>query len=464
MFLNKKFDLALIVIIMMISVSTSLYIAYNTTNVGYEKLYILPFLFGLMYTFFISPIRRRLNNIYIYVFIAVCFTRYIILPTLITITGHYDGRSSISPNEISFQRAIDLMSYEMIVISIITYFLFRKTYLNNKEKSVYEKVRLPNSIFVYVLFISFSILLGLVFPDSFKSFAFLKPSDDFSNFNSSAMHITLITYSLVISKFLMFVLVMGFFYKKYLVSKNFIYIILSFLAVALSISIFFGANRADYVITTIASILLFGKLYPKHIKLLVIPLLLIFILTVSIINEERNNAVSAEDPLVELTNTLQIYLAGPYNVAISIEAADLNIQSKNRVHIFHEILRPVMGLNVFLKQFDIKSTSDYFNERIFFSNQKTQIVPMIGQGYFYFGFLLAPLIMVFYLILVKYLINIQSQQNRLEIVFFFSIAIARTGLATAQNGAILANDISFFLGLFLIIYILNNCFVIKKAY
>lgn len=450
----KKVDIMISAIVFILSIITTTYIAYNTEHPGYNNLFLMPLIYGVAYVLFITPIRARLNNVYIYVFIAVSFTRYVILPLLITLTKYYGGRSSVPPMDSSFQLAIYLMCYEMIVVFLFSYLIFRKYKAPIKN----GQINFPKSIFVYVIFIGLSILLSLLFPASLKSFAFLKVHSGFIDFGKGSFLVNLVTYLLVVSKFLIFILILNFCKKRYQKSKNIVYVFISLLAVFINISIFFGDNRADYIITAIASMLLYFKLFPKYVKPSILPLIIIAILVTSFINESRNinSITNGEDKLLDLTETLQVYLAGPYNVAISIEAAELNQDERNILRLPHELLRPVIGLNIILKHFDVKPTSQYFNERIYFSDHVSQIVPMIGQGYFYLGFFLSPLIFILYLILVKVFINLRDKLNRIDLYFFLSIPIARIGFAMGQNASILANDISFFLVLFLIAYYFNN--------
>ncbi|MCA1026258.1 capsule biosynthesis protein CapI [Cytobacillus kochii] len=461
MYLSKKIDIFISIIVFTLSTMISVFVAYNVAHPGYRNLFLLPLIYGVVYVIFISPIRRRLNNIFIHVFIAVSFTRYVILPLLITMTKYYGGRSTIPPLSESFHSAIYLMSYELIIVSLFTFIIFK----NYKKPSnrLNKVLKPPSSIFIYILFISLSFGMTTLFPQALKSFSFLKVSDDFRDFGQGPLFVTLLTYCLVIAKYLIFIIILNLLNKKFTSSGNKFYIFLSFLLVLFSISIYFGDNRADFIITAIASILLFFKLYPQVIKRSLIPFLLSILLVTSFINDQRNHASlsGGEDKLLDVTSTLQIYLGGPYNVAIAIEAAHLNEGERKLWHLGHELLRPVLGLNLILKEIDIKPSSTFFNERIFFSDHVSQIIPIIGQGYFYLGFLFSPIIMILYLLLVKYFIKIQDNHNRIDMYFFLSIPIARIGFAMGQNGSILANDISFFLLLFIIIYYINNRLKVK---
>lgn len=460
--ISKKTEVFISMIIVIISTIMAFYVGNNVKHNGYNNLFLLPLLFGVMYVIFISPIRRRLNNIFIHIFIVVSFTRYIVLPYLIVSTGFYGGRSSVAPQNESFLKAINLMSYELIIVSFFVYIIFRK-YKNNNSNNEIITI-LPKSNFLYVIFISTSLLLGLLFPQSLRSFGFLKVPTGLLDLGESSIIISIITYSLVVTKFLIFILAMSFIHKKYLKNKLPIYVFISLFLVLFSMSIFFGDNRSDFIITSIASVLLFYRLYPHTIKYTIVPLGVFSLIILSSLNDYRGNVTvtGGGNELLDLTGNLQVYLAGPYNVAIAIEAAELNEIEGNVLHLVHELLRPVMGLNIFLKEIDIKPSSSYFNERIFFNDHISQIMPMIGQGYFYLGFLLAPTITILYLLLVKFLIIVRDKEKRIEIIFFFGITIARMGFVTVQNGSILANDASFFLFLFLIIYYFNEKFVLRK--
>jgi hypothetical protein len=459
--ISKKIEVLLVVSVNICTVLTAFYIGNNVNYPGYENLFLLPLIFGILYALFLSPIRRALNNIFIHVFIVISFTRFVVLPFLIVQTSYYGGRSSAPPQIESFENAINLMIYELIVVSIFIFILF-KNYKSSSLKTLPPK--LPQNYLIYVLFICTSLALGLIFPESFKSFGFLSVPLDLAGVGESSIIISLITYSLVISKFLLFVLILGLLYNKYLKTNNNIFVILSFFVLVLNISIFFGGNRADFIITTIAALLLFYKLYPIAIKYTILPIVVIFVFILGSLNDFRANTsvTNGANTLMDLTGNLQIYLAGPYNVAIAIEAAKL--YQSEPLHLVHELLRPVIGLNIFLKNLDIEPSSTFFNERIFFSDQVTQIIPMIGQGYFYLGFLFAPLIALLFLYLVKMLISYRDTHFRIELIFFFSISIARLGFLTVQNGSILANDTSFFLLLFLFVFYLNNRIVLKKKY
>lgn len=443
------------ILIFIISISAGFYTAYNVNQPGYSGIYILPAVYGVIFIVFISPILFFRNNIFVSVFTIVSFTRYVLLPFLIVYTGFYDGRSSVPPVDSSFNMAIKLMLYELITVSIALFFIFK----NLKTESIKAvKVKLPDNNFIYIAFLFMSLLLALITPSVFNSFYLISPPDELFKFNSGSTLSSITFYCLVISKYFLFLMIITFFYKRYLITNNKFYIFLSFLLTLLNISIVFGANRADFIVTAIVSLVLFNILYPKQSRLAIVVITLFIILITNSINEHRDHAsyTGGEDKIKDITNTIQIYLGGPYNVAIAIEAARNNPQARDISHFGFDMLRPTLGPNVLLKNLEMKMSSDYFNERIYFSNHKAQIIPIIGQGYFFFGFVFSPIIMIGFLIFVRYLLKVLYNQKRIELLFFLLIPVTRIGLAMGQNGSILMNDISFFLILSMLMYYINN--------
>lgn len=451
------------VVVFLLSIIATFYVTYNVSYPGFEEIYLLPITYGVVFVFFISPVLFKNTNIFLVVFTAVSFTRYVILPFLIVYTGLYGGRSNIPPVSSSVELALRLMVYEVIVISIVVFFTFRK--YSPKLFTYNFRVKLPKNYFIYILFFSVTAFLVILNPSVLESFYFIIPPDNIEGFGAENAFTSIAFYSLVISKYLIYLVIISFFYKKYLLTANNIYIFLSFIVTLINIFIVFGDNRADFVITTIVSLILFYKLYPKQSKIASIIILLSLILITGFISDHRDNVRYSDgvNPILDLTNTLQVYLGGPYNVAISVETANLNPEARDILHFGYDILRPTLGPNIILKNIDYKMSSDYFNERIFFSDHKSQIIPIIGQGYFFFGFIFSPIIHILFIFLVRYLLAVQQRYSRIELLFFLMIPIARIGLAMGQNGSILMNDTSFFLLLSLFVYYFNNKITFKKV-
>ncbi|WP_249745459.1 capsule biosynthesis protein CapI [Mesobacillus boroniphilus] len=463
MIITKIIDMSVRILVLTIGIVSSIYIAYNVNKSGYELLFMLPLVYGCVFVFFISPILFKKFNMFIAVFSLVTFTRYVILPILIVFSGWYGGRSSVPPAASSYDLALKLMSFELLVVSIVIYFLFKK--LSNKNEFSKTIVKLPNNKFVYLLFIFVSFLLLGLSPNALTTFSFIIPSENMMDLGEGSSLETLTTYFLITSKYIIFLLMMSYCYKKYVISSKKKYIWLSFLIVLLNILILFGDNRSDFIITAIVSLFLLYKLYPKQSKIPIIIVIITIIIVTAFITSHRNTVTytRGDNPMVDITDTLQVYLGGPYNVAIAIETARLFPESSTPINLVYDLLRPAMGFNLILKHVDgFEFTNYLFNYRLFFSDHVSQIMPIIGQGYYYFGFVFSPLLIIGFIILVYYLIKSIQRQNRIELIFFLSIPITRLGFAMGQNAGILINDTTFFLFLNLLVFYLNDKVVLRK--
>ncbi|RIL33048.1 capsule biosynthesis protein CapI, partial [Staphylococcus equorum] len=225
--------------------------------------------------------------------------------------------------------------------------------------------------------------------------------------------------------------------------------------------IFFGTNRSDFIFNFAINLIILVYLYKK--LGITVNIILISLLPIVVVGMTKyRNSVSitgGANKLVDITDYLQIYLGGVYNVALSL---DLKVQNANIFNLLLDISRSAIGPNVILKNMDIVSSSELFNYRIFFSNHMSQIIPMIGQSNLYLGTIFSPILGLAFIFLAVFLTKEIVKVKRMELIYIFTLFSGRIGFVMAQNGNILLNDLTFFLPLFLLLYYLNNKVVIKN--
>lgn len=450
-------------LVFLTSIICSIYVGYLTNHSGYQLLFLLPLIYGIVFVFLIAPILFKKTNMFIIIFTAITFTRYIILPVSIVYSGWYGGRSEVPPLSSSYDLALRLMIYELIISTIVIYFLFSK--LKSKNIRINDATTLPQNKVVYIIFIIISLVLLGINPNALKSFAFIFPSESLTGLGSNSIFDTLTTYSLMTSKFIIFLLLISRFYRKFILTNNKVYIMLSLITVLLNIIIIVGDNRSNFIITAIVSFVLFYKLFPRNSKIPFVLIIMIILIMTSFITTHRNTVTITEgaNPSKDFTNTLQVYLGGPYNVAIATETAKKFPESRTVSNLFYDFTRPAIGFNLIMKNFEDEfEFSNYlFNQRIYFSNHAAQIIPMIGQGYFYFGFIFSPLLLLLFIVFVYFLLQSIYKKNNIELFFFLTIPITRIGFAMGQNAGILINDATMFLLLNLLVFYLNSKISLK---
>ncbi|MEB7965763.1 hypothetical protein [Mammaliicoccus sciuri] len=462
MYKSKNLSYFLLAIVFSISITVTIYIIINKDNLqpGYENLFLLPLVYLLAYILFLHKVIYKYGiSIFLTVYIFVSFFRYVILSYFIVASGWYLGRSSISPSQENFNRAIMIMIYEVIVYNIFIYIFHNKFFKNKKLNK--ESVRFAKSSFVYFVFLLVTILLIIIFPDSLRFFSFIKVNNNYVTIENMSSMSAITAICVNVSKLLLYFIIIKFIIYKIGFEYKYTSILLVTLITILNSLVFFGANRSDFIFSFLINILILIYLY-KQIGIVISAFLMALLpIIVSKITEYRNSVTitGGSNRLIDFTDTLQVYLAGIYNVAISLE---LETQTKGIFYLLGDIFRSAIGPNIILKNINIISSSRIFNERIFFNDKVSQIIPMIGQSNLYLGFILSPLLGICFIYFAIYLTKKIIQVKRIELIYVLSLFSGRIGFVMAQNGNILLNDLTFYFPLFLLIYYINNKVVIKN--
>lgn len=365
----------------------------------------------------------------------------------------------------SYDLALIIMMYELIVSSMFIHILDKKesTTCYNKENLVINKKN-----YIYWIFGAIIVIISIMDNNIMKAFNFIIPKEDTSrSFSDFSMIQSLSIYGILIFKQICFVMIVYYLSKKYELTKKKKYIYISLIFSIMNILFYFGTNRSDVIMTAIVSALTLYKLFGKSIKKYIVVLGIVLVIVISGISVYRSgvSVSGGTSKLIDFTDKLQVYLGGPYNVAIAIETKEMFPQANNIKVLLFDIFRPMIGINVFIKDLPIKYSNIYFNERIWLNiDRRSQIIPMIGQGNLFFGTILSPILTLLFIKLAYYLNRKIKQCNRVEIFYFFNLSVARMGFMMGQNTMNMINDLSMNLFLFLIIYWINNFVSRIKTY
>lgn len=321
------------------------------------------------------------------------------------------------------------------------------------------------SIFFYILFAIIGFLGVFVVPGALSSISFLVPTDRVVGvLQTLSLPSYFALYMFMIAKQIVALLIIWFCCEKYKSLGHVHYVYAAVVVMVLNIGIFAGTNRTDIILCTITSLFVFKKLFPTHFKKAAILIVSVVTFVVVLIASVRQIVSVSGDAsqLIDFTDTMQVYLGGPYNVAMAIEMKSMFPEASHLSVLFYDIFRPMIGVNIFIKDLPIDFSVLYFNERYFFKDNVSQILPMIGQGNLYFGYLFAPIITVSFVALAYFFQSQIERIGNLELVYFFTISTARLGFLMGQNTMNLVNDISYNLVLFLLIYFLNQKVIYKR--
>jgi hypothetical protein len=437
-----------------------LYSIYNYENEGYVFLCLLPLTYGFAY---FTVFRRRIFQeikIFLTVFTGATYIRFVVMPIIIVFSGFYGGRSIVSPTCDSFKKACFLMIYELVVVTLFIEFLEHgRIKVQTKPFTLNMEIEKPKNMIIYFIFFGVTLLLGMLFSQSFRLFSFITPNLSGSEYlNSPPFLEAIVIYMMFTSKHLIFVILLLLCHKAYEKSKKGIYKNLGFLIVILNICLFYGLNRSDLVMPAIASILLYALLFRDRNVSKYFVIAIIIYLLISAIAESRELASISknQNQWIDRADFIQGYFGGVYNVAISIETVDYFSEARNILRVLYDTFRPFIGFNVLLKSVDMEATNAFFNRRIWFGTLYSQITPMVGQGFIHFGFIFAPILDLCVIYIAYLLENWLNKKRRIEIIYFFSICLIRMGFLMGQNTGNMSNEISMNLVMFSVIYFVNN--------
>ncbi|MBC2369286.1 hypothetical protein HBP99_11610 [Listeria booriae] len=436
-------------------------VSLGTPAAGYEWLSLLPVAFAASYALVLAPSLKQELRVFNLVLTLMQFLRFVIMPMFLVYANYYGGRSPVAPLPETIQNATLLMVYELAILSLTIFILDQR--IKRKPKRVQAKLTKRPQNGIYFLLFAVSIVSLLAFPSVIRKIGFFMPGAGGST-ESASLLTAMVGFLFMVAKQLFFLIVIWYCHQKYETTGKNRFVWFAALAVFVNIGIFMGTNRADIVITAIASILIFRQLFPHFFKHLFFGVCLIIPTMLSAIATFRKISSISDggSKLIDYTDKLQVYLAGPYNVAIALETKHLFPEAGNLGVFFYDIFRPMIGIGSFIADWPIKYSSLYFNERYFFSDHMTQIIPMVGQGNLFFGPIFAPILGAAVICFAYYLHSKKLQSQNIEIYYILTLACARLGLMAGQNLTILINDLSFNLSLFLIVYWLNKKIVFTR--
>jgi len=417
------------------------WLLFNGLPEGYEYAVFMP----AAYLFCILCVLKKdevsISQPFIMVLLVAGAFRYVIQPLLISYEGGYTGRSLVEPDLDSYRLATILSVYELFVVSLFIYFYQNK----NKHKPKNDiNISTPPVIFSFGALV---IAIGMLFfnPDalSYISFVMPNPLTKFQAVEPSFIT-KLSAYTFIISKQIFAITLLVHFYKKYNKNKKLRYKIIASFVCIVSVFIYFGVSRIDFLVSALSTYaiyrIFFGKVGFAKIALGVLVLLMMF----NLITEKREYVEVERTNSERLLEYSQAYTGGIYNVAIGVEVKEWFPEASSFKVLAFDFLRPVIGLNLLVKNLDIKYSNIYFNDRVWTHvDRRSQIMPMIAQSNLYFGAIFAPVLTVLFVWIGLKINDYAGSTGNVCMKYFAIFCAFRFGLVFGQNSMNLLNELSF---------------------
>lgn len=382
---------------------------------------------------------------------VILLIRYVIMPFFTAEVGYSSWCKNI-PSSSDYLIAQILMISEIIMITILFRF-----YDNEKKKKEEENVnnnldnKSNNSVLinkhfdgVILIFSIISILLFIFLRKKYNiNVYFIIPNEELTSYDSNNIRQILILFFNTAKAFV-FLFVLK---KVYLKNRKSIFDIMFVLIfAAMNVLIYTGTNRIQLILSFICSVYLILLIFPKLKKILYGLSLAAFIIIIPAISTYRQSELlTSNSTLYDYSQLSNVYLGGVDNVAISVETANVFPQYRNLNNFLYDMFRGVLGINVLLKNSNSHVLeSDLFNFVYFgHSENSSQIVPIVGQGYYYFDIVGFWIIELFFLFLGLKLEKVFVNTKNIYFKYTLMLILLRFSIMQGLSGTILAHSISF---------------------
>jgi hypothetical protein len=433
---------------------------FNSLEEGYKITILLPLVFLFcFYGFLWEPVIQK-KTPYLVLFPCVAFVRYVVLSIATVWNGTYIGISRVSPSVDNLTLAGILMSWELIVTSIlICYWSKRKIKRAPNEIKILTSNANP---IIYIFFIITVISLMLIVPQAQQGLSFFGNINRSINDDVGSLIVLGIRECFINAKYflLFFVIILLSRKDNANFSKNKLFSYFCILAVCILIIGFrIGTNRKKLLADSLAAMLLLWNLFPKYKKTTATLIIAVGIMLVAVTTVFRGMTDSIGMFFYDYFNLdfLQPYFLGQYNVAIAIEAKFFYGEMIDIKTYLLSFLRSVFGIGAIVKNYDFTTISDLFNNRVSWGIngfRTDQIPPMIGQGYMLFGIIFSPLLSAITARMGILFDSLYVKEDKIEIVFVSSAISFYLAQGMILNANIILNALSFRLAIFIpIVYI-----------
>ncbi|MEQ6102725.1 hypothetical protein V2J39_07240 [Staphylococcus saccharolyticus] len=427
------------------------------------NLVLVPFVYLILFIFIPSFSKYMFSNLGITIFNFTTLLRYIISPLLMALYGTNLQIGSNVPLEIE-KNSVNLMIYEMVAV-FVTFGVFHKYFYSDKFKI--QSIKAKSNIFGW-LFVGFAILIILTQPSVLERYSFIWSASQLKS-DSANEDVTLFALFIQLAQIVFTVGILNIIYRFYEKRPNIIYLFLSIAVIIVSASFITGTSRSSIIIPLVTGLFTILVLYKNYRKLIlgasaILSVLVIIISTV--LKQQTNMSVSTHSlyhsagPLENFNTDIQIYFSGLTNVGHALEEAFV-FKPFDLSSIMSDLTHSVIFINGFFQ--DRHSALTLFNNMFYKSTGlNDQIIPMVGQGYLYFGPILAPILSVIGILIIMYLDRMIFNTKSVFSLYILSYFCLKFSLFFMSNATILISFFTNFILILLLIAYLNSKVSYKK--
>lgn len=449
-------------LILVLSLMTSFLILYFDRPLGLKFFPIIPFAFGVLY-FYCKPLSCRFLD-YIGLFsLNICMIiRYLVTPFFMWLdkyNNNYAIQYGIIPDQNYFIKATDLMLLEMIIIFLVI-FIFNKRFYNNNTKNF--NLLEPSNNIIGIGFIVLSIIIIIMFPGVLRAFNFILSSSylDIKYIQTplGGKLIPLVQFANI----LLTISILNFLYKKKNKNNNnLLLFILSVASILVSSLFIVGSSRINLLFPLLTAFYLLKHLYPEFKRIIywfaisIIGIVVIITTTIKQKNMGNGNITDFQNGIINNSGILQAYFSGVHNVAVAVKTKEFFYENVNISTFTTDLFSSVAGISQYF--YDQLGTNKMFNYAFYHNTiARDQIIPLIGQGYYYLGIIGSSIFCVIVIFLMMYFDKKSKMTKNIFIVYIYAYLAIRFGSYFMSNTIILFSFITNYFLPLLIIVLLNK--------
>lgn len=384
-----------------------IFVAVNQPNLSGTELYAtIPLTYSICCFVFYTIIPFQKGGFGLKVFYVVATCRYVVLPILTCIVGHFTNETFSSS---SYVYAIVMTDIELVVscLAIKHYYPIFSNRIKDENK---EKVEYYDELGIGGLMV----LVGSMGLIAVRGVDTLQRSMRFGVVSTKLTDEALYSYDIWLAHTLLAFCVIGitsFFCKRNEKKTSIINIILPVVSVGISCMMIFGNNRMIIVYFALSGLTVLFRAFPKYkgvFVITIIPVFLVVMVSFTMMKQYSIDVTSSGRETVgaeQLVQTLTSYICGIENVAKTIERYSVTGNQMSFLTFFSDIVHntKILGLPILSK---IPRLMDGIPTSVDLATTSTEMVSVCGQTFFFGGGILAGWLLdiVAYIFIMRFLV------------------------------------------------------------
>ncbi len=454
------------VVIFLCCCGISIFMLLNTnTSSGYEYYFIIPFVYGVLNVALKSINYTNFKNIGPTIFNYTMVLKYVLTPLIMCI-GNYSSYSGIMPSNTYIRLAIWLILLEMVALCIFNSLFYKRIYLKNDIAEKKEKIEHFDRKIIYFFVMSLGVLVILFIPQTIEDYRLIFNNSNLAEtikieFPMSGLFRTIVLFA----RYIIVLLIIDYFYKRNEKKKSKWNIILSFLPVILNCMVVSNLSRINILVPIVTFSVLIMNLYnsKKEQKLIIKILAISGIIMISYLSFFKFFGIGRGDVSNSTSyewwgDTLNMYFSGPKETAVGIKAIDL-IESNYGLNRLKLLLNDLSANIIVLSNTaNTDTTSTVLFNCIYFGKDisRSQIVPNMVEGVYYFGWGLSWIWEVLFLYLAYKFSVCVKKNNKIDKKFAYLYASLHCGMLLMINTNMIVANLINITFLFLIVAYFNE--------